>query len=363
MAKTSNWKQETYTTHDVASVFRRYLTQMPEPVIPHSLYHKFRDALANAPHSQDAVIAEYKALIRQMSQAHQYLLLYVLDLLSVFARKSDKNLMTAQNLAVIFRPGILSHPSHEMLPAEHALSQQVLEFLIANQDWFMLDTPAPNPSLLSPSTQAPTPHPAGAPLHHPPPPSAYIHHHNGASTAASAGIGIHWRGVASEGGGAGTDDERGWKSAGVPMMTEKEIQREQERIKMMRRRTTLERGVFGTLEEPDMNGDSPTATTAPPSAYNNNPILSSEPASVTRSRTLPSSRSRREAAATAAGSNPNVNDTTDTHVTVVDNKKEEKERSRLTKKSKRASMVTPSTTQVTSSNGRRTSQLLGGSSA
>jgi len=32
-----------------------------------------------------------------MPQAHQYLLLYVLDLLSVFARKSDKNLMTAQS--------------------------------------------------------------------------------------------------------------------------------------------------------------------------------------------------------------------------------------------------------------------------
>lgn len=30
-----------------------------------------------------------------------------------------------------------------MLPHEHALSQQVLEFLIAQQDWFMLDIPPP----------------------------------------------------------------------------------------------------------------------------------------------------------------------------------------------------------------------------
>ena len=28
-----------------------------------------------------------------------------------------------------------------MLPSEHALSQRVLEFLIAQQDWFMLDIP------------------------------------------------------------------------------------------------------------------------------------------------------------------------------------------------------------------------------
>ncbi|KAJ6532030.1 Rho GTPase activation protein [Mycena capillaripes] len=139
--KSLDWKQESYTTHDVASVFRRYLTQMPEPVIPHAMYHAVRDALSKQPFNQDEVIATYKRLIRAMPRANQYLLLYVLDLLSVFARKSDKNLMTATNLAVIFRPGLISHPAHEMSPTEHDLSQRVLEFLIAQQDWFMLDIP------------------------------------------------------------------------------------------------------------------------------------------------------------------------------------------------------------------------------
>lgn len=37
----------------------------------------------------------------------------------------------------------MSHPTHELSPAEHRLSQEVLEFLIAHQDWFMLDTPPP----------------------------------------------------------------------------------------------------------------------------------------------------------------------------------------------------------------------------
>ncbi|KAJ8693076.1 GTPase activating protein (GAP) for Rho1p [Pleurotus ostreatus] len=141
--KSLDWKQETYTPHDVASVFRRYLTQMPEPVIPHNLYHEFRDALAKIPNDHNEVISTYKRLIRSMPRANQYLLLYVLDLLSVFARKSDKNRMTATNLAVIFRPGIISHPTHEMLPNEHHLTQKVLEFLIEHQDWFMLDIPPP----------------------------------------------------------------------------------------------------------------------------------------------------------------------------------------------------------------------------
>lgn len=46
---------------------------------------------------------------------------------------------------MIFRPGLISHPEHEMSPQEHALSQRVLEFLIAQQDWFMLGISPPTP--------------------------------------------------------------------------------------------------------------------------------------------------------------------------------------------------------------------------
>lgn len=52
---------------------------------------------------------------------------------------------TYSDLAVIFRPGIIAHPEHEMSPHAHALSQKVLEFLIAHQDWFMLDIIPPLP--------------------------------------------------------------------------------------------------------------------------------------------------------------------------------------------------------------------------
>ena len=50
------------------------------------------------------------------------------------------------DLAVIFRPAVLSHPDYELQPKEHKLSQEVLEFLIAHQDWFMLDIPPPPPT-------------------------------------------------------------------------------------------------------------------------------------------------------------------------------------------------------------------------
>ncbi|CAE6426600.1 unnamed protein product [Rhizoctonia solani] len=175
--KDLNWKHESYTSHDVASVFRRYLTQMPEPVIPTEQYHAFRAALgassflfancfpmlmsswpsllANRSKGENEVIQTYRKLIKEMPRANQYLLLYVLDLLSVFARKSEKNLMTESNLAVIFRPGIISFPAHEMKPTEHALSQQVLVFLIQHQDHFMLDPPARGDSIMLSSGMSP----------------------------------------------------------------------------------------------------------------------------------------------------------------------------------------------------------------
>ena len=46
------------------------------------------------------------------------------------------------DLAVIFKPAVLAHPDRETLP-QHRLSQEVLEFLIAHQDWFMLGVPPP----------------------------------------------------------------------------------------------------------------------------------------------------------------------------------------------------------------------------
>ena len=50
----------------------------------------------------------------------------------------------------------MSHPTHELSPSEHRLSQEVLEFLIAHQDWFMLDTPPP-PVLPPTSSRSLTP--------------------------------------------------------------------------------------------------------------------------------------------------------------------------------------------------------------
>lgn len=143
-----------YTVHDAANILRRYFTHLPQPIVPLDFYERFREPLRShqvqavgdreaqmqdlGDFDQSLAITTYQRLITELPDLNRQLLLYILDLLAVFASKSDLNLMTSANLAAIFQPGLLSHPIHDMRPQEYRLSQDVLIFLIDNQDSFLI---------------------------------------------------------------------------------------------------------------------------------------------------------------------------------------------------------------------------------
>lgn len=203
--KFKDW--ESYSVHDFASLLRRYLNNLEQPLIPLELYDQFREPLKIRPrilkhlnkesvshpnadkenklvipspnnneysekksqtedlgHEGDeekeeekeeessteakrnrkerkyhkkkltkdirTALKEYEKLFIELSPDSKHLTLYLLDLLSLFDRKSDISLMTAKNLSAIFQPSILSHPDHDMEPKEYALSRLFVEFLI-----------------------------------------------------------------------------------------------------------------------------------------------------------------------------------------------------------------------------------------
>ncbi|ODQ52645.1 RhoGAP-domain-containing protein [Saitoella complicata NRRL Y-17804] len=134
--KNMDWRG--YTVHDAANVLRRYLNQLPEPIVPHDFYEQFRSPIVEEPYNETHAIEAYQYLICLLPSLNRQLLLYILDLLAVFASKANENLMTAENLAAIFQPGIISHPNHDMSPDEYRICQKVLIFLIEHQDHFLL---------------------------------------------------------------------------------------------------------------------------------------------------------------------------------------------------------------------------------
>lgn len=225
-----------FNVHDAANVLRRYLNNLPEPIIPLQYYEQFRDPLRERPRiveylgmhssivqnnnslsgpsssaggqgqqpnsnsaadnamgahypvlsekssssssvSSSSVAADstlptivttsdepttgtganpespivdkqllddisgavdrYQQLILTLPLLNRQLLMYILDLLSIFAAKKNENLMPAANLAAIFQPSLLSHPQHDMAPDEYHLSRVAIEFLIQHSNKFL----------------------------------------------------------------------------------------------------------------------------------------------------------------------------------------------------------------------------------
>ncbi|KAI8321616.1 RhoGAP-domain-containing protein, partial [Martensiomyces pterosporus] len=122
-----------YTLHDAATLLRRYLISLPEPVISIEYYDAFRDKLEDSVSAREKALA-YGLLISQLSQESRHTLLYVLELLSLFAKPENAahTLMNSSNLAAVLQPCLLVHPGHVADPHEYSRLKAVVEFLIVH---------------------------------------------------------------------------------------------------------------------------------------------------------------------------------------------------------------------------------------
>ncbi|KAL2043122.1 hypothetical protein N7G274_004182 [Stereocaulon virgatum] len=141
-----------YTLHNAASILLRYLLRSPEPVIPLEMYRTFQDPLrpyfgppskGTTADDHDAAIVEYQRQILLLMPPSRVLLLYLLDLLAVFASKAEINSMTAARLAAVFQPAILSpvRAGEDFIEENKSrrLNQDVVILLIEDQDHSLVD--------------------------------------------------------------------------------------------------------------------------------------------------------------------------------------------------------------------------------
>ncbi|KAF1804240.1 Rho GTPase activation protein, partial [Mucor lusitanicus] len=131
-----NW--DDYTVHDASNVMRRFLNYLPEPLISLHYQALFKTTLDAEFPSLESKIDAFQNLIERLPIAHQYLLLYLLDLLYLFSQCVEYTRMDSSSLATAFSPVIFPDPSHATNPAGYKESQRVLEFLILHQYKFFM---------------------------------------------------------------------------------------------------------------------------------------------------------------------------------------------------------------------------------
>ncbi|OBZ88445.1 Rho-GTPase-activating protein 5 [Choanephora cucurbitarum] len=131
-----NWRG--YSVHDAANLMKRFLNFLPEPVITLDYYEKMKSTALKDCQDLDKKIEEIQSIIQCLPIAHQYLLLYLLDMLGMFAEAKEYTHMDADCLAAVFTPGVLSHPDDALDPAEYIRSQKALSFLIQYQEFFSM---------------------------------------------------------------------------------------------------------------------------------------------------------------------------------------------------------------------------------
>ncbi|KAG9346739.1 hypothetical protein JZ751_007053 [Albula glossodonta] len=93
--------------HTVASLLKLYLRELPEPVVPFSLYEAFLLCGKVAPADRKQALEDLKQLLHELPVANFNLLHYICRFLHEVQSYAHINKMSAQNLATVFGPNIL----------------------------------------------------------------------------------------------------------------------------------------------------------------------------------------------------------------------------------------------------------------
>ncbi|KAG1470526.1 hypothetical protein G6F56_002632 [Rhizopus delemar] len=92
------------SVHSLAGLFKRYLQQLPEPVIPKQNQQQFLSAFDEERYSKEVVIKRLKEACNQMPYEHLHLLQYIVEIAVSIQQHQEKNHMSLNSLAIIFAP-------------------------------------------------------------------------------------------------------------------------------------------------------------------------------------------------------------------------------------------------------------------
>ncbi|OKP12680.1 Beta-chimaerin [Penicillium subrubescens] len=122
--------------HAVTSALKQYFRKLPMPLITYDIYDKIIDS-AEITHTP----ARVELLVKHLSElprVHRDVLEFLVFHLKRVVERQDENLMTSQNIAVVFAPTIMRPESLAREMTDVQKKNDILKFLVENcQDVFM----------------------------------------------------------------------------------------------------------------------------------------------------------------------------------------------------------------------------------
>jgi len=124
--------EDQFSSHSVASSLKKFLREIPEPVIPFSQQEFFFEAYTIPDLTQK--IIKFSELINNLSPANKTTLHYLTCFLSKLSKHSDKNKMTNSNLSIVFGPTIFREKTVNLFSGTQLTSVNIVEFFLSNYD-------------------------------------------------------------------------------------------------------------------------------------------------------------------------------------------------------------------------------------
>ncbi|RHZ66674.1 hypothetical protein CDV55_101249 [Aspergillus turcosus] len=122
--------------HAVTSALKQYFRKLPTPLITYEVYEKIIDTGEIS--SAEARISVLQKSLAELPRVHQDVLEFLVFHLKRVVEREKENLMTSQNIAVVFAPTIMRPESLAREMTDVQKKNEVLKFLVDNcQEVFM----------------------------------------------------------------------------------------------------------------------------------------------------------------------------------------------------------------------------------
>lgn len=116
--------------HAVTSALKQYFRKLPMPLITYDVYEKIIDSGEIT--SQQPRIDHLRQNLQELPRVHRDVLEFLMFHLRRVVERESENLMTSQNVAVVFAPTIMRPESLAREMTDVQKKNEVLKFLVEN---------------------------------------------------------------------------------------------------------------------------------------------------------------------------------------------------------------------------------------